>query len=138
DAEATAALAAPCITTAEFQADETYFAGVKAVLRGAVLRWHDAGSGVLTQQGAGPFQQSTDTRTIRKGMFWPSEIADLRDLCSRFAGGEEVRAFSFRPARTGGAPHQPWCAIHFGAGYCSCGADLTDYQYPLYEGGALS
>lgn len=27
--------------------------------------------------------------------------------------------------------HQPWCAINFGANYCSCGADLAGY--PLWE-----
>lgn len=29
--------------------------------------------------------------------------------------------------------HLPWCSLHFGATYCSCGADLTNYQYPIYE-----
>jgi len=48
-----------------------------------------------------------------------------------------TRAFSIRPS--GGAnPHMPWCALMMGAAYCSCGADLTNYEYPLYEGGALS
>jgi hypothetical protein len=32
----------------------------------------------------------------------------------------------------------PWCSVNFGALYCSCGADLTNYEYPLYEGGVLS
>jgi len=44
-------------------------------------------------------------------------------------------AFSFRPYGTGmgtGA-HQPWCNLAFGALYCSCGADLTNESYPLYE-----
>lgn len=31
--------------------------------------------------------------------------------------------------------HLPWCALNFGATYCSCGADLTAYQYPIYEMG---
>lgn len=29
--------------------------------------------------------------------------------------------------------HIPWCALYFGAAYCSCGADLTNYQYPIFE-----
>ena len=41
-------------------------------------------------------------------------------------------AFSFRPHGGAGA-HQPWCNLAFGALYCSCGADLTGYDYPLYE-----
>lgn len=44
-------------------------------------------------------------------------------------------AFSFQPygSGLGYGPHQPWCNLAFGATYCSCGADLTDYSYPLYE-----
>ena len=139
DVEARARQAAPCISDPEFLADEDRTAAVRSVLRQAVLRWNDAGSGVFTQMGAGPFQGSTDTRAERKPLLWPSEIADLRDLCSQFAGdGVSDHAFSVRPQAASGDPHQPWCAIHFRAGYCSCGADLTDYQYPLYEGGVIS
>lgn len=47
------------------------------------------------------------------------------------------KAFSITPSRSN-SPHMPWCALAFGAVYCSCGADLTNYQYPLYEGGVLS
>lgn len=54
------------------------------------------------------------------------------------AGGNSGRgAFSIFPAR-GASAHMPWCAVVFGALYCSCGADLTDYEYPLYEGGVLT
>lgn len=47
------------------------------------------------------------------------------------------RAFSVSPSG-GSTSHMPWCALAFGAAYCSCGADLTGYSYPLYEGGVLS
>lgn len=47
------------------------------------------------------------------------------------------KAFSIRPSG-GGNPHMPWCALTFNALHCSCGADLTNYEYPLYEGGVLS
>lgn len=87
DAEAMAVLAAPCLSTPEFQDDAVKVAAVKAVLRGAVLRWNDAGSGMVQQQGAGPFQQTIDTKQERRGMFWPSEIAQLRDLCSTGKAG---------------------------------------------------
>lgn len=30
--------------------------------------------------------------------------------------------------------HAAMCAINFGATYCSCGADLTNYAYPLFDG----
>lgn len=46
-------------------------------------------------------------------------------------------AFSIRPSCSTSA-HMPWCSLMMGAAYCSCGADLTNYEYPLYEGGALS
>lgn len=44
-------------------------------------------------------------------------------------------AFSFQPygCGDGSSAHQPWCSLAFGALYCSCGADLTGYAYPLYE-----
>jgi len=29
--------------------------------------------------------------------------------------------------------HSEVCALYFGALYCSCGADLTNYTYPLWE-----
>ena len=48
-----------------------------------------------------------------------------------------TKAFSITPSG-GTAAHMPWCSVYFGATYCSCGADLTNYEYPLYEGGALS
>lgn len=47
------------------------------------------------------------------------------------------KAFSIRPSG-GGSAHLPWCSLMVGGTYCSCGADLTNYAYPLYEGGVLS
>lgn len=48
-----------------------------------------------------------------------------------------TRAFSIRPSGGSGV-HMPWCNLAFGATYCSCGADLTNFEYPLYEGGVLT
>lgn len=137
DAVAMATLAAPCLSTPEFQSDDAKVAAVKAILRGAVLRWNDAGSGALVQhsQTAGPFtnSESYDNRQSRKGMFWPSEIAQLRDLCST---SDDGAAFVVDTAPTGQhGNHSPYCAVVFGASYCSCGAYLTSGEYPLYEGG---
>jgi len=78
DAEAMAVLAAPCITADGF----AHAAAVKALLRGAVLRWNEAGTGALQAQTAGPFGQTLDTRQERRGMFWPSEIAQLQAFCA--------------------------------------------------------
>lgn len=46
-------------------------------------------------------------------------------------------AFSIRPAASTGS-HMPWCALAFGALYCSCMSDINRYEDPLYEGGILS
>lgn len=77
DAMAMAMRVAPCLADDDF----AYADAAKAILRGAILRWNDAGSGALSQQGAGPFQVTYDTRQHRRGMFWPSEIEQLQDLC---------------------------------------------------------
>lgn len=77
DALALAARVAPCILADTF----AYAAAAKAILRGAILRWNDSGSGALQAQTAGPFGQTLDTRQVRKGMFWPSEIEQLQELC---------------------------------------------------------
>lgn len=93
DSEAMAVLAAPCIATVEFLADAPKMAAVRAILRGAILRWDTAGSGAVTQHSttAGPFTKSEtiDTTTPRRAMFWPSEVAELRGLC----GTSGLRAF---------------------------------------------
>lgn len=83
DAEAMALLAAPCIAADGF----AFGTAVKAILRGAVLRWNDSGSGALQSQQAGPFGQTLDTRQERRGMFWPSEIVALQSLCADSQGG---------------------------------------------------
>lgn len=83
DAEAMALLAAPCISAEGF----AYGTAVKAILRGAILRWNEAGTGALQSQNAGIFGQTIDTRQERRGMFWPSEIVALQSLCVDATGG---------------------------------------------------
>ena len=41
-------------------------------------------------------------------------------------------AFSIDMLGTGSA-HAPWCSLHFGANYCSCGVSIAGT--PIYEGG---
>lgn len=94
DVEAMAHMAAPCLKDEEFQSDASYFGAVKAIIRQAVLRRNDSGTGAVTQVGAGPFQQSTDTRGPARGLLWPSEIAQLRDLCSQYRGDTQDRAYT--------------------------------------------
>lgn len=77
DALALAARVAPCITTSTF----AYDAAAKAILRGAVLRWNDAGAGALASQQLGSLGQTYDTGSQRRSLFWPSEIEALQELC---------------------------------------------------------
>jgi hypothetical protein len=81
---------APCIGLNTFpkegeEAQKT--AAVKAILRGIILRWHEAQAGGLTgkTQSAGPYQQSLqlDARPKRGYVLQPSEIVDLQRLCLR-------------------------------------------------------
>lgn len=96
DALSMAAMVAPCILDAGF----AYEDAAKAIIRGAVLRWHDAGSGAVTQQTAGPFGQTLDTRQVRKGMFWPVEINQLAALCASATAGKAFE-IDTKPATAG-------------------------------------
>ena len=124
DALAIAARVAPCIVEATFEHD----AAAKAVIRRAVLRWNDSGSGAVTIQQAGPFGQTLDTRQPHRSLFWPSEITDLQDLCRE---SEEVSAFSVDTAFYGVEVHAETCALRLGANYCDCGAIYAGF--PLFE-----
>lgn len=85
DALAMAALVAPCI-----EDDDFLFEGAaKAIIRGALLRWNDAGSGARVQVDAGPFSQTT-TEPVRRALFNSNELNDLARLCQSSSG----RAFS--------------------------------------------
>lgn len=135
DAEASAILIAPCLaglhTVPDEETDEELalrlakIAAVKAVLRGAIVRWNDTGSGAMQSQTVGPFGQTLDTRVQRRGMFWPSEIEQLQDMCSSTSGAFSIDTVSCTSA------HLPWCSLAFGALYCSCGVDIAGY--PIYE-----
>jgi hypothetical protein len=130
DAEAQAILVAPCLSDAD-ELDANQKAAVKAVLRGAVLRWNDTGSGALQAQTAGPFGVTLDTRQTRRSLFWPSEIEQLIKICNAVTGGAGG-AFSIDTAPGCSIVHAEVCSINFGATYCSCGAILT-LAGPLWE-----
>lgn len=125
DALALAAVLAPCILTEGF----AYDAAAKAIIRGAVVRWHEAGAGATQSQTAGPFGMTIDTKQQRRGMFFDNEVDQLRLLCQ--GAGDTSGAFAVDTVSPG-TWHQDICAVNFGAGYCSCGADLTQ-SFPLYE-----
>jgi hypothetical protein len=129
DAMALAARVAPCVTEETFAHDTA----ARAILRRAILRWHDAGAGSITQESIGPYTYSTDTRdsrSNRSGLFWPSEIEQLQDLCR--TDDTSGQAFAVDTVNLGVSQHADICALRFGATYCSCGAILTG-GWPLYE-----
>lgn len=128
DAIAMASQVAPCILSEDFQKGTERMAALKAILRGALLRWDEAGSGAVTMQIAGPYQQNIDTTKERRGMFWPSEINQLQRLCQQSGG-----AFAVDTRPSGSVQHADICALRFGATYCSCGAILAGDDGPLWE-----
>ena len=123
DAEALAMLAAPCLSTVE-ELTAPQRAAVRAILRGAVMRWSDVGTGGRQTESAGSLSVTTDTTASRRGMFWPSEIDSLQRVCSDGAGSAfAVDTVGF------GVIHAPGCSVDFGAA-CSCGADIANF--PLF------
>ena len=132
DAEAMALLVASCLDyeSEDYDLSQLKENAVRAVLRGVVLRWNEAGTGAFQQQTTGPFGVTVDTRQQRRGMFWPSEIEQLQEICKN--GIDDGGAFSVDTVGTA-CVHADICSINFGALYCSCGSDLTGYEYPLYE-----
>lgn len=95
DALAMATLVAPCLTDDSLTADQA--AAAKAVIRRAILRWNDAGTGAMTQQGAGPFQVSFDTRQKHTNLFWPTEITQLQELCRDGDAGTQAFTINTTP-----------------------------------------
>lgn len=85
DAEALAERVAPCIADPEFE----YPGAAKAILRGAILRWNDQGSGAGPALVAGVFGATPQSQP-RRNLFYPSEISQLQALC----GGGRGKAFS--------------------------------------------
>lgn len=81
DGMALARRVAPCIDDDDFP----FADAAVAIIRGAILRWADSGSGALSSDAktAGPFSQTTtyDTRQQRRTLFYPSEISELQKLC---------------------------------------------------------
>jgi hypothetical protein len=130
DVLALAARVAPCITDEYF----TYGAAAKAVLRSAVLRWNDFGTGALSTEQVSvddySHSQTVDSRiSSRRDLLSPSEIKQLQDLCK---GNQTSGAFSVDTVGVAVPTHSDICALYFGAEYCSCGAVLT-MALPLYE-----
>jgi len=125
DVTARAARVAPCILEADFAHAEA----AKGILRGVVLRWHEAGSGALQTASVDDASFSFDNRQQRRTLFWPSEVEELQALCKTDGPSG---AFAVDTVGVSLEQHADICALRFGALYCSCGAVLT-MNLPLYE-----
>jgi hypothetical protein len=125
DAMAMARLIAPCIDDVDF----AYADQAEAIIKGAIIRWHESGQGVLTGRTALGFSQTLDTRIPRRSMYLDSEIADLKALCSVAVPADKSSAWGYDTLGTG-TLHDDVCALTFGANYCSCGADIAGT--PIY------
>lgn len=124
DAVAMATLSAPCLADPD-NLTAIQLAQAKAVLRGAVLRWNEAGTGAVSTQALGPISMTLDTKQPRRQMFWPSEITDLQKICK---GGSDGGAFSVDTAAAGPMLfHSVLCGWSGGA--CTCGAIAFDADY---------
>jgi hypothetical protein len=122
DAIAMATLAAPCLADTT-KLTPVQLAATKAVLRAAILRWNDAGSGAVQTSTMGPFNMAVDTKQPRRQMFWPSEITDLQKIC-RDDTTSDGGAFSIDTAAPPVQFHSVLCG--FGGGACTCGAIAFD------------
>lgn len=130
DGLALAANAAPCILDDDFAFGDA----AAAIIRGAILRWADSGSGALSssQSSAGPFSQtqSYDTRQARRSLFFPSEITELQKLCKQNSGAFAVDTLPPVNAQN----HAPECSFNFDQLHrtCTCGAWLNAGKGPLW------
>lgn len=127
DAMAMAKLAAPCITDAGFAHPDA----AKAIIRGAILRWNESGAGGRTQitDKTGPFEHSEAyQQPARRALFWPSEIDQLKKLCS---DSSSSKAWGYDTVGCAPAVHDAICSLVFGADHCTCGANLT-HTTPLW------
>lgn len=79
DALGVAFIYAPCVLADDFAPAKRKAA--KAIIRGAILRWIEAGTGSVQTQSSMSYSQTLDTRQPRKVMFLPSELDALRRLC---------------------------------------------------------
>lgn len=71
-----------------------------------------------------------DGSTSRSYKSGKGRVTILDEWWALLAPEDALSAFTIDTAPTGGW-HQPWCSLHFGALYCSCGTDIAGY--PIYE-----
>ncbi|ATL64931.1 hypothetical protein CRH09_00460 [Nocardia terpenica] len=77
DAVAQADRIAECINRPGFAFQDA----AKSIIRQAIIRRLEAGSGAIVQKTAGQYAVTVDNSGQRKALFWPSEISQLQKLC---------------------------------------------------------
>lgn len=129
DAEVFATMVVPTLTEpSSISADQRR--QVKTILRRAVIREADAGTGSKVQESAGPYSYTVDTRSLRGASFLTEDEEEtLRTICG-VGRSNQVFSVDVTPTLT---EHLPWCDLMFGGVTCTCGASLAGY--PIYEGG---
>lgn len=113
DAEALATAQVPELLSLT---DERGLKSIKAILRQAINRWIEAGSGAVVTESAGPFAQTLDTRALRRGTFFNAEIQQMATI----AGRKKKTGKAFSIDMAGFKSHVLTCSIHW-SGPCSCG-----------------
>lgn len=126
---------APCLADMEWTDDDTEpgWANtqlVKDILRDAILRRDEAGTGVVGSRVSGDYQE---TLKYSGGLFRPSEIADLQQLCSDYKSSGRATTHLTIPEESVYVQHADWCSINFGGTLCDCGAELTQDGLPLWH-----
>lgn len=76
------------------------------------------------------------TRTYKSSRGRVQILDEWWSLLGLIPAGGSAYTIDTAPSTRNG--HLPWCDPAFGGLDCSCGAILTNHQYPLYEGGVLS
>lgn len=122
------ALAEPDLLTAAQRAQ------VKTILRRAVVREAEAGTGAKTQEVAGPYSYTVDTRTANRTSCLTEEEEDALRSIVGISKSTQVFSLDVTPSTVSPSNHLPWCDLQFGGLICTCGVALTGY-YPLYEMG---
>lgn len=93
DVYAVAVQAAPCLAAPDALSPQG-IAAVRAVLRGAVLRWADHAGRDARSMTAGPFTigpSASAAAEASKPRLWPSEISQLTKVCTAGQGTGRAR-----------------------------------------------
>lgn len=93
-AQAMSPAVAPCLRTT---ADPVVISAARSILVGAVLRWHEFGTGSYLSSTAGPPGVATDPRRERDSLLSWREIKNLQALCKSAGGGRRVFSIDLTP-----------------------------------------